>query len=472
MIKQGVGIRAWRKPIIKVMLTKVMTRLEQPTPALPLALFRISFGLLMLVSNVRFMLRGWVSEFYVAPQMHFRYLGFGWVRPLPAWGMYAVFGLLCLLSVGIALGLAYRVSIISFFGLFSYVELLDTTYYLNHYYFICSLSFLLSFLPVQRALSLDVYLKRVKPTRYLPIWMLTALRLQLALVYLFAGVAKLNPDWLWHAQPLQIWLRTNTELPLIGNLFDYTWVAFAMSWGGMLYDLSIPFLLLWSRTRPLAYLAVIGFHVLTALLFPIGMFPWIMIVATLVFFSAEDVKGVARALHIPQLSKQMTASPTRKTRSSTTTLNRGRYAVLLLFFMFQVMMPLRHLAYPGNVLWSEEGYRFSWRVMLAEKTGFAMFTVVEHDTDKRWSVFPSDYLMPQQAKQMAFQADMIWQFAQFLEAEFNARGHDNISIYAEVHVSMNGRSSQLYIDPEVDLLQVEHTLRPKEWILPLLADGI
>ena len=227
----------------------------------------------MVVSVSRFMLRGWVHDFYVLPTFHFTYLGFGWVRPLPEAGMVAVFALMLLVSLCVTLGLFYRASMLGFFVLFTYVELLDKTFYLNHYYFVSLLSFLLVFLPLNARLALDVRLG-VRPRQArVPAWTLYAVRLQLALVYVFAGVAKLNPDWLFAAQPLRIWLRANTELPLIGPLFDYVWVAFAMSWAGMLYDLTIPFFLLWRKTRPFAYLAVIAFHVLTALLFPIGMFP-------------------------------------------------------------------------------------------------------------------------------------------------------------------------------------------------------
>ena len=183
-----------------------------------------------------------------------------------------------------------------------------------------------------------------------------------------------------------------------------------MSWAGMLYDLLIPFLLLWRPSRPLAYLAVVAFHVLTALLFPIGMFPWIMMVSTLVFFTLEDYQPLARRLRLPAVKKPSGDVPAACKRSKLV------LAVLSIFFVFRIGMCLRHVAYPGDVLWTEEGYRFSWRVMLAEKTGHATFWVVqdEEQGDKTWTVYPSEYLTPQQAKQMAFQPDMILQFAHFL----------------------------------------------------------
>ncbi len=446
------------------LISTVKTWLSTPLSILPLVIFRIGFGVLMFASTVRFMARGWVSEFYLAPQFHFTYLGFGWVKPLPSAWMVAVLGLTALLSLFVAVGLFYRFSITAFFLLFTYAELIDKTYYLNHYYFISLLSFLLIFSPLHRAFSLDVRLGLVEKVSHTPAWTIYAIRAQLALVYLFAGIAKLEPDWLWRAMPLQTWLRTNTDLPLIGPLFDTTWVAFAMSWAGLLFDLSIPFLLLWWRTRAFAYLAVVAFHVLTAILFPIGMFPWIMMAATLIFFSERDYQRVARWLN---LSGHFNFGETRAPKQIKTRPNLFTVTLLTLFLVFQLAMPLRHLAYPGNVLWTEEGFRFAWRVMLVDKSGTAFFTVLDESTGKSWDIFPGDYLTPQQEKQMAYQPDMILQFAHFLEDEFAAQGYEDVAVYAESYVSMNGRGSRPFVDSTVDLTEEVYSLAHRDWLLPV-----
>ena len=430
---------------------ELIDRLNRSVSVLPLVLFRIVFGVLMLISTLRFMLQGWVSEFYVMPKVHFTYLYFGWVKPLPEVGMYIVFALILAASLCIVIGLFYRVSMLGFFLLFTYVELLDKTYYLNHYYFVSLLSFLLIFLPLHKGLSLDTRFGLTRAKNTVPAWTLNSIRLQLMLVYLFAGIAKINPDWLLAAQPMRIWLRANTELPIIGFLFDYLWMAYAMSWAGMLYDLSIPFLLLWKKIRFLAYLVVIAFHILTAILFPIGMFPWIMMVCTLIFFEPDQW--------------QWTRGIEKSFSGNFEHLRFQKYIlfILTLFFLFQMGMSFRHYLYPGNVLWTEEGYRFSWRVMLAEKTGRATFIVKDIKTLQTWTVFPSQYLSPQQEKQMSFQADMILQFAHFLKDNFSKQGYD-VAVFAEVFVSLNGRSSQLFIDKNIDLASQGYNLQPKTWI--------
>ena len=225
------------------------------------ALFRILFGLVCLAGIVRFFAHGWVSELHVEPAHHFTYLGFGWVTPWPGWGMHLHFALLGVLALGIAIGYRYRVGdALAFFLGFTYVELLDKTNYLNHYYMVSLISFLMVFLPLHRSLSVDRWLAErggSSPTGCawgsVPAATLWVLRAQVALVYLFADIAKLNPDWLLEAQPLRIWLHHHTDLPLVGPPMSDLWVAYAMSWTGAFFDLTIVGWLLWRRTRVYAF---------------------------------------------------------------------------------------------------------------------------------------------------------------------------------------------------------------------------
>ena len=233
-------------------LANIRRRLNQPVDILPLAIFRIAFGAVMFASTLRFMLNGWIDALYIQPQFHFSYLGFEWVKPLDAHGMTAVFFALLVLSLFIMLGFVYRSAIALFFILFTYVELIDQATYLNHYYFVSLLSFLLNFMPAHRTLSLDARLHPKLRSRYVAFWCIFALQLQLALVYFFAGFAELNADWLLHGQPLAIWLKANTSLPLIGPLFDHDWMAVLLSWAAAAYDLTIALWLAWRRTRPVA----------------------------------------------------------------------------------------------------------------------------------------------------------------------------------------------------------------------------
>ncbi len=439
---------------------------SRPVSASSAAVFRILFGLLGLVAVVRFFARGWVSELYIEPVHHFTYSGFWWVQPWPAWGMYLHFALLGLASIGVALGYRYRLSIIAFFLLFTYIELIDRTTYLNHYYWVSLASFLMIFLPLNRAASLDALRNPSIRTGTIPVWALWALMAQLAVVYLFAGIAKLNPDWLLNAQPMRIWMFNNGDVPLVGPLLKEVWTAYAMSWAGAVFDLTIIGWLLWRRSRPVAYAVLVVFHLMTWVLFPIGMFPWIMIAGTLIFFLPDWPDRL-----IARLRRRPLSTPTGQgaALSQPTPLFRVGAVALLAFALIQIAIPLRHWAYPGNVRWNEDGYLFSWRVLLTEKTGHIRFHVTDTATGERWVEYPEDWLSPLQAERMPYQPDMILQTAHIIADDAAKRGRD-VEVRADSFVAFNGREAARFVDPDVDLAQVEPGLWPKTWVLPAPDD--
>lgn len=439
--------------------------LDRTTEAAPLAVFRIFFGLMMLASIIRFWAYGWIEKLYLEPAFHFTFYGFEWVRPLGPW-TYLLFLVCALSALMVALGYRYRLGIILFFLSFTYIELMDKTTYLNHYYFISILSFLMIFLPAGAYYSVDAWKDPDRRFQFVPRWSIDAIKLLLGLVYFYAGLAKLNSDWLLHAMPLKIWLPSKFDIPLIGSLMGYQWVHYAFSWAGALYDLGIPFLLLYKPTRWFAFSLVVVFHALTRILFPIGMFPYIMIVGTLIFFDA----GVHRSI-LGFFSRLLRLDGTvfdngAVFRLRTIFARRIQVAVLAVFFGFQLLFPWRYLMYPGELFWTEEGYRFSWRVMLMEKAGYAQFKVVDGQSGRWFYVDNTDFLTPFQEKQMSFQPDFILEYAHFLKRHFEAQGHREVSVYVESYVALNGRPSRPYIDPGVDLAAERESLRHKTWILP------
>jgi hypothetical protein len=438
--------------------------LSKPTEAAPLAVFRIFFGIMMLGSIIRFWANGWIEKLYLEPTFHFAYYGFEWVRPVGNF-TYVIFLLCAISSFCIALGFRYRLSIVLFFLSFTYIELMDKTTYLNHYYFISCLSFLMIFLPAHRYFSVDAWRGNTPPSYFVPQWSLDSVKLLLGIVYFYAGLAKLNSDWLLRAMPLKIWLPAQYDLPLLGSLLQQEWTHYAFSWMGALYDLSIPFLLLYRKTRWVAFGLVIIFHVLTRVLFPIGMFPFIMIVSTLVFFDAKFHHRILNTLaQWFRLGKQSWDAKLRN-RSF---LRYPAFAkwVVAVFLVVQLLFPWRYLLYPGELFWTEEGFRFSWRVMLMEKAGYAQFKVVNAGTGSYFYVDNTDFLTPFQEKQMSFQPDFILQYAHFLGDHFRKQGHENIEIYVDSYVALNGRVSQRYIDPSVNLLNHRDSFAHKTWIIP------
>ena len=434
------------------------------TSIAPLVVFRIIFGLMMFVSTLRFLLKGWVDLLFIQPTNFFHYYGFDWVKPLGEIGMYTVFGLLLISALFIALGLFYRWATILYFLLFTYVELIDITNYLNHYYFISLVAFLLCLLPAHRSLSVDVWRKPSLELSKIPNWILGLLKFQLGIVYFFAGIAKLNCDWLFKAMPMSIWLQAKAHWPIVGSLFTEQWIAYSFSFLGCIFDLTIVFFLLSKKWRIPAYIVLVVFHTITGIMFPIGMFPWIMILATLIFFSPDFHQKI-----IIFIQSRLKLKVRESIEYNSLFLHGFKKKVLtgflLTYVLFQLLFPFRCLLYPGQLFWTEQGYRFSWRVMLMEKAGTAFFYVTDPITGNRGEVDNSQFLSPTQEKMMATQPDLILQYAHIIKREVESRGLKNPIINAQVYVTLNGSRSKLFIDPEINLAIVDDSFEHKDWIL-------
>ena len=448
-------------------LSHIKQALNKPTHIAPLAVFRVLFGAVMLFSIIRFVAYGWVDELYIQPDFYFSYFGFEWIKPLGETGMYTVFGLMGLGFLGIMLGYRYKLSASIAFLAFTYVELIDKTNYLNHYYFVSIITFLMILLPANRYFSLDVLRNKSLKSSHVNNWVRWIIPLQLGIVYFFAGLAKMNADWLLEAMPLQMWLPAKANLPLIGWLLEEEWTAWLFSWSGMLYDLCIPFLLLISATRKWAYIGVVVFHVFTWVLFPIGMFPWIMIASTLVFFPAEfHLKLMARWNKLIRFAKTKRTEEKFLEPTTNWTTSRLVFGIMCIHILVQLCLPFRHELYNGNLFWTEEGYRFSWRVMLMEKAGTAFFYVQDSKTQKEIEVSPREYLTPNQEKMMVTQPDMILQFAHFLAEEFSQKGLSDPAVRVESYVTLNGSGSKLFIDPKRNLAAEKESFAKKDWVIP------
>lgn len=435
------------------MLERLQRSLSRPVDAASLAAFRIVFGGLVFVGTIRLLTKGYVREAFALPTFFFPLWPFEAVlRPLPGWGMHAVYGAICLFSFSLAAGLFTRFSAVVVCILFTYAHFLDLTNYLNHYWLVTLLTALMAILPVGRTLSLDARLHPSKRRDEVPAWVLFTFRFQVGLVYFFAGLAKVKSDWLLAAQPLRTWLLANTDTPVLGVFFRQEWVAFVMSWVGAAFDITIVVWLLCRKTRPYAYCAIVVFHLLTAWLFHIGMFPFFMMASSLLFLD-------------PDWPRRWTGSvATRRERSVTSDIRRrAPIAVLGLFAVTQILVPFRSRLYGGNVLWHEQGYRFGWNVMLMEKMGSIEFTTIEKTTRARRLVRVRDHLTPSQEKAMATQPDMILAFAKHLAKLEQQAGRD-VEVHADAFVVLNARPATRFIDPAVDLAVQDEGFAPKRWV--------
>ncbi len=427
----------------------------RPVDIASLAAFRVIFGTVMCFGTLRFLATGWIAPMYVEPRWFFHYPGFAWVAPWPAWGMYLHYAVLAVLALMIALGAFHRWVTVLFLIGFTYTQLIDVTNYLNHHYLVVLLGVLLAVLPANAAWSLDARRRPALRRETIPAWMLWLVRFQVGLVYVFAGLAKAKLDWLGYGQPLNLWLAARTETPVIGRWLDQPWAAMVMAWAGFVFDTTIVGWLAWRRTRLVAYAAVLGFHGLTGYLFNIGMFPFIMTCSAPIWFSPSWPRRLVRRLgDAPVISPTATTPPPR----------RRTVVVIALYALVQIALPLRHLVYPGDVLWNEDGMRFAWHVLIREKHGNVTFVAVFADR-KRLEIPPRNYLTPRQDREMAGQPDLILQLARVIADDLEARGYRDFALHAVTSVSLNGRAPTPLIDPTVDLRRVRD-LGARSWVLP------
>jgi hypothetical protein len=435
----------------------MFSTLHKPTSIAPLITFRILFGILCFfgllwsVAKNELAVRYWTANFY------FKYWGFEWL-PYPGdIGIVILYILAMISALGISFGAFYRLSVLLFALSFSYLHTVDASNFINHYYLIWIFAFYLFFVPANAALSIDSRMGWVKKRNEIPYMYLLVFLLQIGIVYTYAGIAKLNSDWIFRAMPLKIWLGQSADFPIIGGLFSQNWVHFAMSWFAAFYDLTIVFWLLRSKSRPYAYVAVLVFHLLTSMLFDIGLFPPLMIIACTLFFSP--------AIHVQFLSKlgYRQAEPL----TLNTKIQNPKILILSFFLLIQLFLPVRHwFLTKENILWTQDYYRYGWRLMLVENEGFASFTVCDANSNRFWVVDNNEYLTPYQIKRMSVQPEHIRQFAHYI-AKLYARKYGLINpiVNADVFVTLNGRPSKRLIDPKVNLAAVKKNWQAKDWIL-------
>ncbi|SDE04012.1 Vitamin K-dependent gamma-carboxylase [Paracoccus isoporae] len=442
-----------------VMWTRAAAGLSQPVSGLSLAVFRIALGALLLWDCWRFVRYDRIWRYWIAPEFHFTYAGFGWVTPLPGPWLYALWAGMGVCAFLVMIGLFYRVAIVALTVIFTYFFLLDKAEYLNHFYLVILFLILMCVLPAQRVLSVDAQ-RRAYRTR-VPYAAVFILRAQMEIMLIFAGLVKLTPDWL-AGEPLGLWLRAQADDFPFGVLFQQDWAIIAASWGTIALHLLGAPLLLWRRTRLATFMIYCVFHSANAMFFNIGIFPWLTIAATTIFFAPDWPHRAARWLlgrfeNLPPLTRP--SVPAMRPLSGVT------LTAIVIWIAVQIFLPLRAGYFPSEVRWSGDGHRFSWRMRIYDRYGEGRFIVTAHGQE--WTVDPVDYLSARQATKMLVRPDMIHQFALYLESIWLDRGYTEVTVRAEIRKSLNGRPLQTYVNPNVDLTAVSVLpMAADEWVLP------
>jgi vitamin K-dependent gamma-carboxylase len=424
-----------------------------------LILFRIAFGALIAIEGFGAISTGWVRRTLVEPLFTFNFIGFDFIQPLPGTGMYWYFALMGVFGVFVMLGYKYRFSMACYALMWTCVYLMQKTSYNNHYYLMMLLCWIMVFLPAHRWFSVDAAWNPKIKSPSMPRWVLLVLILQVWIVYTYASIAKLYPDWL-NASVAELFMRGKSDYWLIGEFLQLDWVHWCIAYVGLLFDLLIVPLLLWKRTRLIGFIISVFFHLFNSVVFQIGIFPYMSIAFALFFFSPQLLRKrflpkkplyTAGEIVVPQYKNVL-------------------ITVFSVYFIIQIALPLRHWFFQDDVLWTEEGHRLSWRMMLRAKGGTVVFWVVDKESQKRTRYDHNKLLSAKQRRGVRNKPDMIWQLAQRIKAAEAKEGRD-VAVYVDSKVRVNGGPYFRYIDPQVDLgAEKWQHFKHHDWIMPSPED--
>lgn len=441
---------------------RLYSYLEAPISIQSLVVIRIAFGLILAWDWWRYVKYDRINRYYVEPDFNFPFIDI--VQPLPEpwihilWGGVGLFGLL------VALGAFYRVSIIALTAIFAYFFLLDRTQYLNHNYMVILFGILLAFMPAHRDFSFDAWLWPRLRSMVIPRWPVAALKLQLEIILIYAGIVKITDDWL-RGEPLRTWLAGRQDEVFFGALFQYDLSFILASWGVILLHVIGAPLLLWRRTRLAVFLIYAFFHWSNAALFNIGIFPWITLALSTIFFAPNWPQRLLR-FSLARFEALPPAPDLPKTAFKLTPL---ALAALIVWFSVQIVVPQRQIAFDNLVGWTGDGHRFSWRMRIYDRQSEGTFRIVSADGAQSWEIDPYQVMSFRQARNVLARPDIIYDFAHDLRDAWYERGYSDVAVYADVRKSLNGRPMQQFTDPGQDLTDVPwNWARQASWILPNL----
>lgn len=442
---------------------KLTDQILKPVDGFSLGLFRALFGLLMVYEVSYFISVDFVGLGITGPIGTFEYDYLEWIQPLPESMLKLLLAGLLLAAALIALGLFFRPAAILFTVGFTYLLFLGRGHYNNHFYLFCMITFFLSFTNADRCFSLKKLSE--KEDRTVPLWNIQLFRFALFMTYFYGGLAKLNGDWLNCQEPVRSLINSSYS----GTIWNSEWFINLITYGGLLFDLLIGFFLLIPRTRLISVIGVLFFNLTNAqfLFSDIGVFPYVMICSTIVFFDpdGELIKGIRRTLSKKSLTGKRRTEPYPMTWS---------VRFLTFFLVLQLLLPFRSFLLPGDTNWTGIGRQFSWRMKVqARQVHEFRFVAKDKNTGQEFEL-PQDQLLSMintmQRRYMAENPVMVWQFAQYLSTRTLKTELRGYSLHAYINVTYNGHEPQYVIDPTVDLIAADYNpLKENTWILPLTS---
>lgn len=420
-----------------------------------LVVFRIFFGIIFLAEAVGALALKWVDRNFIDTTTNFTFIGFEWLLHLQNETMYVVFGLMAVASIGVMLGYKYRFSVIALTVLWSLTYFGQKTSYNNHYYLMWLIGLIMFFLPANAYASIDAKQNPSIKKNYMPQWVRLVFIIQVSCVYIYATIAKFYPDWLDGTVTRNMFMGMTNVPEAVQVLFKKTEFQLFIAYMGIAFDGLIVPALLWKRTRWFAIIASLIFHIFNSITLQIGVFPYFALSFCVFFFPPNQIRNFF-------FRKKAKEDYNEETTTDYATIFKYFFVPYLII---QILLPIRHWFIKSDVLWTEEGHRLSWRMMLRSRSGEVAFKVIDKKTNERLP-FNNAELLNDKQKRRLNTPDVIWQMAHKIKDHFKSKGKD-VAVYAmRSSVSINMRPSSRLIDPEVDLAAEEwNSFKHHDWIL-------
>jgi hypothetical protein len=419
-----------------------------------LGLFRIGFGLIMVYQFYH--IKDYFLNTLVYSNYFIKYDYFEWVSLTSVENLEVIFIVAQIASFFIAIGLFYRVSSSIVFFIWCYLFFTDQGHNNNHYYLIAMLLFILVFVNANQWGSV----KNVKQkSSLIPEWNYLVIKLLIFIVYFYGGLAKLNWDWL-NGYPLKFWLTGREDLgSFIQGVLEKDITIYIVSYYGLFFDLVVGFFLFHKKLKYLALALMIPFHISNHFLWPIGVFPWLSIFMTVLFFEKE----VSQLIKISRDRVFIVSSQIKKTIT----------ILFICFFTFQFLFPFRQHLYVGKTNWHGYGELFSWRMMLTDKQGAVRLRVYDENNRSLGEVSLESYINERQLFKLVYLPKNFVPFCQFIESKIKEdkrnKSLGDIKIYVDAFKTINNRPFQRVINPNIELTSIDYSVFEKGgYILPFI----
>ncbi|MCB9034146.1 MAG: HTTM domain-containing protein [Chitinophagales bacterium] len=416
-----------------------LNTLESPNQ---MGILRFAFGFILLFEAIRIFKT--INLYFYSYEVAFRLPFTNWLPLFPEPVSNLIASLMIIASVFIIIGLYYRLAICFYTLSYAYFFFIDMAFYNNHYYLILLLCFIFLFINADYAYSLKLMLFPSKSKLQIPNWNYIILKFIIFWVYFCAGLVKLNTEWLSGDVMRSSLLYSN----------DYTYfkdmnIDFAtnlLTYFGLIFDLSVGFLLLNNKTRKYAIIPILIFHITNMFSLKIGIFPYSMIIFTIIFIPPNNfTKPIFNKIQNILSHSKFCIEEVNYNQQY----KKNAYKLVYLFILINLLLPFRHYLIKGNVDWTGEGVNFAWRMKSNLKFA-TRYDIFMYDKQTKQEIKSSLNIHDFHIRTSIRQPIYFIQIKDYLLKK-NNRNSENTEVLIKVCCKFNMHEPQYLIDTSLDI---------------------